>query len=242
MPKTMINDPDFNLQELTGAAQARIAFYSFLNLHFSTLVDAAFVTRLMNGELAAILEEVKQDETEDEDIRAGASLMLDYLEKSRYLDLAKLTEELGVDRTRLYRGAAKGYGPPPPNEMVWNKDTQDFGVLQTIARLYREAGMQPSTEVKERLDYISVELDFLRELAQREMLAWQSGDMQEAADFFEKQRVFMRDHVAAWVPDYIEEAFKHANTDFYRGHLLMLRGFLQSEQQRLDLIAETLSG
>ena len=236
----MIKFPGVSLQELTGAAQARIAFYSFLNLHFSTLVDAAFVTRLRNGELNAVLEALTQDETEDEDIRAGASLMLEYLENSRYVSLAKLTEELGVDRTRLYRGAAKGYGPPPPNEMVWSKDTGDFGVLQTIARFYREAGMQPSTEVKERLDYISVELDFMRELAQKEMLAWQSGDMMEATDLLEKQRQFMRDHVAAWVPDYIEEAFKHVNTDFYRGHLLMLRGFIQGETQRLEMIAATL--
>ena len=164
-------------------------------------------------------------------------LMLNFLEKTRGMDLAKLTEKLGVDRTRLYRGVSKGYGPPPPYELVWSKNVEDFGVLQTISRIYKEAGLEPSPDTKERLDYISVEMDFLRELAQKEVLAWNSGDGLSASHLLEMQRNFMNQHFGEWVPLFIEKAFEYVETDFYRGHLLMLRGFIKEQKELFSTIS-----
>jgi len=236
----MTDQLEVEVRELAEAAKARAAFISFLNLHFSTLLDATFVARLRQEELSEVLEAIVQDETNDMDIVAGARLMLDYLEETRPMDLANLTETLGVDRTRLYRGVAKGYGPPPPNEMVWSKTASDYSVLQTIARTYREAGLEPSSDVKERVDYIGVELAFLQELAQKEAQAWESGEYDSAILWLDSERDFITDHLAQWVPFYIERAFDYVKTDFYRGHLLMLDGFIRDEQQQLNLMAETI--
>lgn len=225
------------LNELKEAAQARVAFYSFLNLFFLTLVDPAFVTRLRNGELSTVLETLQQDESSGLDITAGAALMLDYLHKTSGMDLAKLTQILGVDRTRLYRGVAKGYGPPPPYELVWSKKGEDYGVLQTVSRVYREAGLEPPADIKERLDHISVEMGFLQELAQNEALAWNSGDDQTASRWLERQRDFMENHFGEWVPFFIEKAFEYVETDFYRGHLLMLRGFIAEQKDFFSSIS-----
>jgi TorA maturation chaperone TorD len=233
---------DLQFKELAEAAQVRVAFYSFLNLHFVTLVDSAFVMRLRNGELGTVLEALKQDETNEEDMIAGAALMLDYLKKTSEMDLAQLTEKLGVDRTRLYRGVAKGYGPPPPYEMVWSNKAEDYGVLQTISKVYRDAGLEPSPDTKDRLDYISVEMDFMRELAQNEVNAWNSGEpgpagSESASQLLEREMDFMTNHFGGWVPFFIEEAFKFVETDFYRGHLLMLRGFVSMQKEIFSTIS-----
>jgi TorA maturation chaperone TorD len=233
----MTDFEEIQLNELKEAAQARVAFYSFLNLFFLTLVDSAFVTRLRKGELSTVLETLKQDESNGEDITAGAALMLDYLHKTSGMDLAKLTEILGVDRTRLYRGVAKGYGPPPPYELVWSKNAEDFGVLQTISRAYREAGLEPPPDIKERLDHISIEMGFLQELAQNEVSAWNSGDHQTASRTLARQRDFMDHHFGEWVPFFIEKAFEYVETDFYRGHLLMLRGFILEQKDFFSTIS-----
>jgi TorA maturation chaperone TorD len=226
----MTDFAEIQLNELQEAAQARAAFYSFLNLFFLTLVDSAFVTRLRNGELSTVLVSLKEDEANGEDITTGAALMLGYLEKTGEMDLARLTEILGVDRTRLYRGVAKGYGPPPPYELVWSKNGGDYGVLQTISRAYREAGLEPPPDLKERLDHISIEMGFLQELAQNEASAWNSGDDQTASLCLAQQRDFMDHHFGEWVPFFIEKAFEYVETDFYRGHLRMLRGFILEQK------------
>lgn len=235
----MIKDQELSLIELAALAEERAVYTAFLSLHFVTLVDLPFVTRLRGGELNSALTDLIENETGNADIRAGARLMQEYLENTRDLDLPLLTEQLGVDRTRLYRGVAKGYGPPPPFEMVWSNKIKDYGALQIIASAYREVGLEPSPDMKERLDYISVEIDFLHELAVREAEAWKSVDIDRAVQLLVLQRDFLATHLGDWAPDFIEKALEFAETDFYRGHLIMLRGFLQSESQRLDLLADS---
>jgi TorA maturation chaperone TorD len=225
-------------QELAGIARARAAFYTFLNLHFTTLPDEKFVKRLRDGEFSSVLETLQNDVSGGEDILNGAALMSAYLKKMQAADHTQLVQDLGIDRTRLYRGVAKGYGPPPPYEMVWIRGAQDYGILQIVASAYRQVGLEPSPEVKERLDYISVEMDFIRELALREAVAWESGDETTAVSLLATQETFMHQHLGNWAPDFIEKALEHAKTDFYRGHLYMLRGFINNERQDLAELVE----
>ncbi len=228
------SDGALNPQELASSARARAAFYSFLSVHFTTLPDVAFVERMRNRDVTVMLEALVNDAGADADIAAGASLMQSYLNQTHGDDLAKLAESLGVDRTRLYRGVSRTYGPPPPYEMVWSKTWQDVGLLETLAGIYREAGLAPSPEVQERLDYIGVELDFMRELALREAATWEADTTPTAAaKLIETQHAFMAEHLAEWPGAFVENALEWAKTDFYKGHLLMLRGFIASEQQEL---------
>lgn len=236
----MADDAALNSQELAGIARARAAFCTFLSIHFTTLPDAAFVERMHDGAVTLMLEALVNDAAADADIATGASLMQAYLNQKRGEDLPQVAESLGVDRTRLYRGISPTYGPPPPYEMVWSKTWQDVGLLETLAGIYREAGLAPSPEVRERLDYVGVELDFMRELALREAVAWESNAPTTAAKLLETQHAFMAEHLGEWSPLFVEKALEWVETDFYKGHLLMLRGFITSEQQELaSLVKET---
>ncbi len=228
-----------NPQELEELARARAAFLSFLNLHFQVLPDVPFVERVRNGDLTSVLEALKSESSDDVEIATGASMMREFIDKTRNVDAAKLSEDLGVDRTRLYRGVAPGYGPPPPYEMVWSKDAQDFTILSIIAGIYADAGLQIAPDAHNRLDYIGMDLDFVRELATREADAWESGDLDAGRKWLKAQSSFVSEHVGAWVPAFIDKAMQQAETDFYKGHMLMLRGFLKTEQQELvTLVSE----
>jgi putative dimethyl sulfoxide reductase chaperone len=237
----MTNDAELNPQELANIARTRAAFNSFLSVHFTSLPDVAFVERMRHGDLTAMLEALVNDESTEGNIATGASLMRDYLNKTRNDDTAELSQALGVDRTRLYRGLSPTYGPPPPYEMVWSKTRSDVSLLVELAGTYREMGMSPSPEVVERMDYIGVELDFMRELALREATDWESNSLESARKLLEVQDTFMNQHLKDWVPLYVDEVSKRADTDFYRGHLLMLRGFITSEHAELASLMEETS-
>ncbi len=229
----MTDDGTLDWAELANLARARAAFYAFLNVHFQVLPDVPFVERLRNGELASVLEALVKETDGDADLATGASLMRDYIDKTRDVDAAKTSEELGVDRTRLYRGVAPGYGPPPPYEVVWSKNGQDWGLLTVIAGIYAKAGLQTSPEAHERPDYIGIELDFVRELALREADAWEAGDQATAKKLLQTQGGFLSEHVGQWVPAFVDRAMQQAETDLYRGHMLMLKGFLAEQQEEL---------
>ncbi len=236
----MANDTVLNLQELANIARTRAAFYSFLNVHFTMLPDVPFVERFRNGDLIVMLEALVNDDAVETDIATGAAMMRAYLDQTRIQEASELAQSLGVDRTRLYRGLSPTYGPPPPYEMVWSKTGQDVKLLVTLAGIYREMGLGPSADLIERMDYIGVELDYLRELALHEAAAWESNASESAAKLIEAQRTFLHEHLASWVPFFIDKALEQAETDFYKGHLRMLRGFIASEQDELaSLVEET---
>jgi TorA maturation chaperone TorD len=225
-------------QEMATIAKTRADFYSFLNLHFSIIPDIAFVEQLYNGELNTALNALVNDESMEPEITTGARLMSDFLESHRGDEKNKLSEILGVDRTRLYRGVAQGYGPPPPYEMVWSKLAQGYEVLMIVAGEYRKAGLEPSADARERVDYIGLEMDFMRELALREATAWESDEIETARNLLTSQLAFLDEHLGAWAPYFIEKALEQSETDFYRGHLKMIRGFLSAQKRELELLGE----
>ncbi len=167
-------------------------------------------------------------------------MMRSFLESQRSEPKAKLSEMLGVERTRLYRGVGQAFGPPPPYEMVWSRQAQGFEVLQAVAAEYRKVGLEPAEDAKDRLDYIGLEMQFLRELALREAATWEEGEEQKSQELLTLQHAFLNNHLGSWAPDFIEKALEMAETDFYRGHLKMMRGFLNAQKVELDMLASDL--
>jgi TorA maturation chaperone TorD len=103
-------------------------------------------------------------------------------------------------------------------------------VLKALADVYVAAGMAMSSDARERLDYIGIELEFLRMLALRELEAWEAGQEANAKSLLRQQSKFVGEHLVHWVPAFVERALTQAETDFYRGHMRMLLGFLDDEQ------------
>jgi TorA maturation chaperone TorD len=240
MSEDLMNDDPLEPREFASIAKGRMAFYSLLNVHFTTLPNESFVEQIRGGDFVAMLNSIIDDESSSQDLIASATLMRDYIDKTRADAVLDLSEKLGVDRTRLYRGVAPGYGPPPPYESVWNPAGEGTAVLQAVAGIYRVAGLARSPEATERVDYIGVELDYMREMAKREAEAWESGASQLAQESLKAQHYFMIEHLGAWVPAFVGKALEQVETDFYKGHLLMLRTFIAEDQERLQALQEEL--
>jgi TorA maturation chaperone TorD len=211
---------------------------AFLGIHFTTLPDTAFVERMRSQELASMLEALADDESIAEEVAAGASLMRAFLAQTTSEAPDRLAEKLGVDRTRLYRGITPQYGPPPPYEMVWSRTKPDVSLLTGLAEVYRKNGLAIAPDAKERLDYIGVEMDYMGELSIKESTAWESGDFDTAVDLLQAQQDFLSQHLGSWTPAFFDKALEYAETDFYKGHLRMLRGFFANEQQELAQLLE----
>lgn len=226
-------------EELAQMARARASFYAFANVHFTTLPDVGFVSHVRSSEYAAALQALVDDDTLPEDVTQGAALMQGYIQANLGLEPAAFSDNLGVDRTRLYRGISPSYGPPPPYESVWTKSGMGVtDLLQLVAQMYRESGMALAADARERLDYVGVELSFAQQLALREAEAWEAGDSEQAKALLQQQAGFLADHVGQWAPWFVDAALKRAETGFYRGHLRLVRGLLASEQERIQALLE----
>jgi TorA maturation chaperone TorD len=234
-----MNKTKLGVKELADIARARAAFSSFLTIHFNALPDEKFVKQMRSKEITSMLALLPKDESVNEDTSRGASLMSNFLKETSGDKPAQLSQKLGVDRTRLYRGLAPTYGPPPPYEMVWSQKWQDVALLQALAATYRENNLAQSTEIIDRMDYLGVELEFIHALSVRETDAWDAGKTTKARSLLEEQKKFFQEHLESWVPSFIPKALEFVETDFYRGHLLMLQGFISEQAGILATISST---
>jgi TorA maturation chaperone TorD len=228
------------MPELSELAAGRSSFYEFLNLFFTRLPDAGFVRQLRQTHIIEGFRDLATDAEVHPDLAEGWMGMQSFLEETRNMPAEGLAQALGVDRTRLYRGVSNSFGPPPPYEAVWAKGGGETGnVLARITALYGEAGLVTGGDLNERADYIGTELDYLSQMARREGQAWESGD-REIAGAIARQELAFAKSMCAWVPRFIDQAAEFAQTDFYRGHMQMVKGFLADELGRLEALVQEL--
>lgn len=164
----------------------------------------------------------------------GPRRALDALQSSRP-DFSKEDAELRlqVEWTRLFRGVAKGYSPPPPYESVYRDGLLGGPTVVSVTQLYARNGVGLSSKSTEMPDYIGVEFKFMSTLASKEAEAW-SADTSKALELIDVQRQFARDHLRPWVPRFCAEATKVAKTDFYRAVIKVIRSISEWDAALLE--------
>lgn len=110
--------------------------------------------------------------------------------------------------------------------------------LADIAGFYRAFGLEPSSEVPERQDHLSVELEFMAHLIHKQLFAAASPDpaLQEKASFcVEAQKEFFRTHLAWWVPAFAALLRREASGPLYYTLALALASFLPGQRVMFDI-------
>ncbi|AHF11267.1 MULTISPECIES: molecular chaperone TorD family protein [Dehalobacter] len=167
-------------------------------------------------------------DTEDR-IDEGAGLMLNYLENTKTQTAGEVSQDLAVDWTRIFRGVAPGYSPPPPYEALYRGDNSQENhvkVFLDMTKEYSSLGLCAKGQCS-RPDYIGVQMAYLHFLCCEELKRIQEGNLEEVQRFKERTIKFISEHVGQWVLLFSREAKGFARTDFYRGLLNYLPTFIQ---------------
>lgn len=101
--------------------------------------------------------------------------------------------------------------------------------LGDIAGFYRAFGLDVSDRAKERLDHISIELEFMAFLAHKEAYALTSDEKEHAEICREAQIKFLNDHLGRWLPLFTQRLSVVAKEGFYRELALLTERFLTFE-------------
>jgi len=221
-------------REMAELAQQRSAVYAFLSSIFMVLPDQGFVGRLTDGRMGGLLDALAGDDVPP-DIETGIRLIKGYLTSIQSASAEQIETDLAVERARLLRGIKPGYGPPPPYESVY-RGTVESGVNQTVLqvkRAFADAGVSVPESIHEPADYIGLELELMRHLADKESQAWRAGDEAQARVWRDKQKAFLTDHLVLWVPLFADRMAEHATLGFYQGVARITKGFVMSDHAHL---------
>ncbi len=174
-----------------------------------------------------------------------ASLQLGWRELSEALQ--KLEDHLGsLDDKGLEREYLATFGHTistdcPPYETEYDQ-AHVFQKSQTLADLgtfYQAFGVGPNPQVKERLDHISVELEFMNLLTLKEAYAHEQGHGEDKVELCRQAQIgFLANHLAHWIHSFIYRLEKRTgDVGIYAALGRILDRHISSEFARFTLDA-----
>ncbi len=106
----------------------------------------------------------------------------------------------------------------PPYETLFGND-HVFGqahVMGDIAGFYKAFGVELSRDIHERLDHISVELEFMHLITYKESYARCHDGAEKTQIVTDAQKKFVKDHIGRCIPMFAKMLVRKADYGFYR--------------------------
>ncbi|WP_172136347.1 molecular chaperone [Adlercreutzia sp. ZJ473] len=126
----------------------------------------------------------------------------------------EVLRELGTDRAKLIRHVDAQCINPPYESLYANEPESD--VVQSLNRLFIEAGFAPSGKYCEASDQIGMELSFMKFCVDREIEATLEEDEDAARAIAAIKDRFFDEHLGRWMASYGEAMRRSAQTGYYR--------------------------
>jgi TorA maturation chaperone TorD len=106
---------------------------------------------------------------------------------------------------------------------------------KAVRDAFETSGFYVNPEARQLPDHISVELQFMAELAGEESSAWAQDDIATARDSVARQSEFAKNHLQEWVPAFCRKVRERASTQFYSEIAGLLADLVERERAELDL-------
>jgi putative dimethyl sulfoxide reductase chaperone len=133
-------------------------------------------------------------------------------------------DELRNEYTRLFIGLGTVLAPPwesvffSEKRLIFQEET-----LQ-VRSWYRQFGLEVEKINHEPDDHLGLELAFLAHLSGLAAEALQNSDLEKYEEIQKAYLQFLIEHPLRWAEIWCEQVLAHAQTDFFRGLALIIKG------------------
>jgi DMSO reductase family type II enzyme chaperone len=208
-----------------SAASARSQAYAFLALAFADPdAETQASLRQMLPATEAALAAVGSSRSRPALAAVGAEL--DGLQEG----------ELAAAHQRIFGHLISGDCPPCEGEYGHAHIFQKTQCLADNAGFLKAFGLEPAPGLADRLDHISMELEFLHVLAAKEAYALARGHGEErVAIVRDAARRYLRDHLGRWAPAFAARLEAKAEDGPYAALARLLAAFIAEDASGLDV-------
>jgi len=149
----------------------------------------------------------------------------------------ELLEDLAVEYARLFLGPGRHISPHESvhykkegaqSSQLWGEPTA------RVKKIIESSGLTYKSEFTGLPDHISVELEFMQQVVQREARAWEEKDKDTTELCLEHEKKFINEHLFLWIPDFCEKVIEAAELPFYREMARLTRRFIEFEKKELN--------
>lgn len=128
---------------------------------------------------------------------------------TRYLENGLGFEQVEARYGRLFGHTARGAVCPYESEFGAETHFQQTARLARLGGFYAAFGLVPSEDVKERLDHVCHELEFVAFLARKEAFALEERDDAMLTETRKAYRLFLRDHLGRFARAFARQLSQH---------------------------------
>lgn len=212
----------FDLSNLNQLMEARRNLYQFLHRVFYAPLDQAWLDAFREfGEIEGLGE-----------LGPGGAELRNFFNGEPCLN----KEEAEFSRLFICPGTL----PAPPWESFYRSSEQMLfdDVMYDVRDLYYSEGLRFVKENNEPDDHLVLELEFMIHLIVKGL---QEKEMQELGSIFEKQRMFLDEHLGKWIGVFGNRLSHSTDSKLYRGAALMAADFIANDLDFLNELVEGLS-
>lgn len=159
--------------------------------------------------------------------------------KSVGASIEKYGNRIFLDITSEYLNAfeSKQDGKCSPYELSYLRGPlfMNTGELADIAGFYKAFGLEVSDGDKDRVDHISIELEFMHFLTLKEAFALRNNNSGGLEICRDAQRKFLEDHLGRWTYAFREQVKRNGNSNFYYQLGRLLDKFVSSDCKLLGV-------
>ncbi len=147
--------------------------------------------------------------------------------------LDEVRDRLKVEYTFLFLGPGKHISPHESVQLkrgsgiLWGEKTS------VVKQFMMAAGFELDEAANDIPDHISIELEFLSHLSQKEGEAWEADDHQAAAAALSWQHRFVSNNIGKWAGRFCRAVEAAAETPFYAQFARLLRTFIAGEKSEI---------
>lgn len=211
---------------------ARSHVYEFISSAFSnpdSALQELLQSRLLDTENRLLLLEDRPS--------------LEALRALRPVVMSCSSDELEMSYVQTFGHAISKECPPYETEYGQAHIFQQSQVLADIAGFYNAFGLELAPDLNDRLDYISVELEFMHFLCLKEAYALAKGHPEEQLALCRgAQTKFLGEHLGQWMFGFVENLEEKASDSLYGLIGQLLTAFLTFEMRTLGLEPGEVSG
>lgn len=145
---------------------------------------------------------------------------------------------LEPEYNRLFAHIGSAKCPPYETEYGYDNIFQKTEALADIAGFYRAYELDVADGNRERVDFLSTELEFMSFLALHEAYAREQREQEHLEVCLDSQRKFLQDHLGRWVSMFAKVLAQSARNEFYQHLGELADAFVESEVQYLGVTPE----
>ena len=158
---------------------------------------------------------------------------------NRFSTLPKksLVDDLAAEYARLFLGFGRHVSPHESvhfakDDGKWGSQWGDATVV--VKGLIESLGLSFKEDNNSIPGHVSVEMELMQKIAERESRAWTEGDKEGALSFLKVEQRFIEDHLCKWIPRFYERIAAQDESSFCKEIAKLTMEFIEFEKENMD--------